>query len=84
MTLPTPAQEKLSNDAGFKANSGDSLSDDSFAYENPMGINERALVRKLDWKLLPPLTLLYLLSFLDRSNSEFSIPVLMLVICDCG
>ena len=29
---------------------------------------EKALVRKLDLRLLPPLTLLYLLSFLDRSN----------------
>ena len=32
------------------------------------GINEKALLRRLDLKLLPPLTLLYLLSFLDRSN----------------
>lgn len=32
------------------------------------GINERSLVRKLDRILLPALTLLYLLSFLDRSN----------------
>ncbi|KAK2737813.1 hypothetical protein FQN57_007371 [Myotisia sp. PD_48] len=31
-------------------------------------ISEKALLRKLDLKLLPPLTLLYLLSFLDRSN----------------
>ena len=31
-------------------------------------INKRAFLRKLDRKLLPPLTLLYLLSFLDRSN----------------
>ncbi|KAL4880894.1 major facilitator superfamily domain-containing protein [Aspergillus karnatakaensis] len=31
-------------------------------------INEKALLRKLDFKLLPPLTILYLLSFLDRSN----------------
>ncbi|KAL9604001.1 MAG: hypothetical protein Q9219_000763 [cf. Caloplaca sp. 3 TL-2023] len=31
-------------------------------------INEKALVRKLDIKLLPALTLLYLMSFLDRSN----------------
>jgi hypothetical protein len=31
-------------------------------------INEKALLRKLDYRLLPPLTLLYLLSFLDRSN----------------
>ncbi|EIN04644.1 MFS general substrate transporter [Punctularia strigosozonata HHB-11173 SS5] len=29
---------------------------------------ERALVRKVDWHILPGLTLLYLLSFLDRSN----------------
>ena len=42
-------------------------SDDSFT--NPTGVNEQALVRRLDWTLLPPLTVLYLLSFLDRSNS---------------
>lgn len=42
------------------------ISDDSVP--NPTGIDEKALVRHLDWKLLPPLTLLYLLSFLDRSN----------------
>lgn len=35
---------------------------------NVEGLSERALVRKLDIRLLPPLTLLYLLSFLDRSN----------------
>ncbi|TNY18958.1 MFS general substrate transporter [Rhodotorula diobovata] len=29
---------------------------------------EKALVRKVDWALLPGLTFLYLLSFLDRSN----------------
>lgn len=34
------------------------------------GINEKALLRKLDRKLLPALTLLYLLSFLDRSNGS--------------
>ncbi|QSZ35031.1 hypothetical protein DSL72_007894 [Monilinia vaccinii-corymbosi] len=45
---------------------GSEVSDESFA--NPSGINEKALVRKLDWKLLPGLTSLYLLSFLDRSN----------------
>jgi hypothetical protein len=43
-------------------------SGDSFT--NPTGINEKALLRKLDLKLLPPLTLLYLLSFLDRSNGS--------------
>ncbi|KAF3065913.1 High-affinity nicotinic acid transporter [Daldinia childiae] len=32
------------------------------------GINERALLRKLDLRLLPAVGILYLLSFLDRSN----------------
>src|SRR4051794_39742031 len=40
-------------------------------FTNPTGINEKALLWKLDLKLLPPLSLLYLLSFLDRSNSRF-------------
>jgi hypothetical protein len=31
---------------------------------------ERAVVRKVDWVLIPILTLLYLLSFLDRSVSS--------------
>jgi hypothetical protein len=34
----------------------------------PSSVNERALIRRLDLILLPPLTTLYLLSFLDRSN----------------
>lgn len=33
-------------------------------------INEKALLRKLDLRLLPPLTILYLLSVLDRSNGS--------------
>lgn len=32
-------------------------------------INEKKLLRKIDWRLIPPLTFLYYLSFLDRSNS---------------
>ncbi|KAL8677366.1 MAG: hypothetical protein Q9186_006201 [Xanthomendoza sp. 1 TL-2023] len=32
-------------------------------------VKDKALLRKLDLKLLPALTLLYLLSFLDRSNA---------------
>ena len=31
-------------------------------------VNEKALLRKLDLTLLPAVTLLYLLSFLDRAN----------------
>jgi hypothetical protein len=47
-----------------------SLTDDE-AYANPTGLSEKKLLRKLDLKLLPALTLLYLLSFLDRSNSTY-------------
>ena len=43
--------------------------DDGF--ENPTGIKEGALLRKLDLKLLPAVTILYLLSFLDRSNGIY-------------
>lgn len=32
------------------------------------GLDEKKLLRKLDWRLLPPVSFLYLLSFLDRSN----------------
>ena len=41
--------------------------------ENPSGIKEKTLLRKLDRKLLPAVTLLYLLSFLDRSNGASSL-----------
>lgn len=43
-------------------------SDTSLDAELTSDINEKALLRKLDWKLLPAVSLLYLLSFLDRSN----------------
>jgi len=33
-------------------------------------IDEKKLLRKLDWHLIPGLTLLFLLSFLDRSNGN--------------
>jgi hypothetical protein len=29
----------------------------------------KAILRKVDWRLIPMLTLLYVLSFIDRSNS---------------
>ena len=34
-------------------------------------INEKALLRKLDLNLLPAVGILYLLTFLDRSNGMF-------------
>lgn len=36
--------------------------------EDAANVNDAALVRKIDIRLLPGVTLLYLMSFLDRSN----------------
>lgn len=44
----------------------------SVVAESQTTINEKALLRKLDMRLLPALTILYLLSFLDRSNGMLS------------
>jgi hypothetical protein len=30
-------------------------------------VDEKALIRKIDWRLIPVLSILYLLSFLDRT-----------------
>ena len=37
-------------------------------------VNEKALLRKLDAQLLPAVGILYLLSFLDRSNGKLCSP----------
>lgn len=34
------------------------------------GVSEKSLLRKLDLRLLPAVSILYLLSFLDRSNGK--------------
>jgi hypothetical protein len=60
------ASEKYEGDSNIKNEGSRSPSSSSVA--EGVGINEKALLRKLDYRLLPPLTLLYLLSFLDRSN----------------
>lgn len=38
--------------------------------ESGYSVNEKELLRKLDFRLLPAVTLLYLLPFLDRSNGH--------------
>lgn len=44
-------------------------SQEAFGSESkPTSVDERALLRKIDLHLIPWLTLLYLLNFLDRSN----------------
>lgn len=57
------AQEKIQSIS--PTGSHDGLEPISFS-----GIKEKSLLRKLDRKLLPAVTLLYLLSFLDRSNGD--------------
>jgi hypothetical protein len=59
-------EKTSSKRASFPVNSN-SLSQSSLE-GGQFDINEKALLRKLDYRLLPPLTILYLLSFLDRSN----------------
>ncbi|KAF7299548.1 hypothetical protein HMN09_00960000 [Mycena chlorophos] len=47
----------------------DSASESQVELESPIDASaDRALVRKIDFRLIPILTLLYLLSFLDRTN----------------
>ncbi|KAF5632340.1 tartrate transporter [Fusarium sp. NRRL 25303] len=54
--------------ADLKNDSPPDLSDEAGTIDSSSQINEKALLRKLDLKLLPAVGILYLLSFLDRSN----------------
>jgi hypothetical protein len=67
---------KVAHDAGFDDKKVFSPSDSGEeGTVDVSGISEKSLLRKLDLKLLPPLSLLYLLSFLDRSNGMFLFPI---------
>ena len=63
MPQDTENQEVLSNENG---------ENDVTALYNPhvdvSGVDEARLVRKLDWRLIPWLSFLYLLSVLDRTS----------------
>lgn len=51
------------------------------AHVDVSDIDEAKLVRKIDWRLLPWLSFLYLLSFLDRTsigNAKVRWPILLL------
>lgn len=68
MADPAPENEKkYDQSADGDAARSPSESD---VEQDTSGINEKALLRKLDYKLLPAVSVLYLLSFLDRSNGE--------------
>jgi hypothetical protein len=62
-----------SDDQGKNMDTGVVSSDKAgeAGYNSPTsthGIDEKKLVRKIDWRIIPGVVLLYLLSFLDRSN----------------
>jgi hypothetical protein len=44
--------------------------------EEVASINETSLLRKIDLHLLPAVGILYLLSFLDRSNGKLTAPMI--------
>jgi hypothetical protein len=48
-------------------------SDDALEASVPGSVNEKGLLRKMDLRLLPAVSILYLLSFLDRSNGELAL-----------
>lgn len=65
-------QEKKVHEEGDRASS-EQIQDNAQvplynAYVDISGIDEKKLVRKIDWALIPWLSLLYLLSFLDRTS----------------
>lgn len=65
-TINTEAPEK-----GGAATSGPGYSPSESELEDTGLINENLLLRKLDGRLLPAVGILYLLSFLDRSNGTW-------------
>lgn len=69
----------VANAAAKEKDAAESPSSSSIA--EAAGINEKWLLRKLDYRLLPPLTLLYLLSFLDRSNGVYTNSLAFLSFC---
>lgn len=63
------ASKDVEDKSGKLEPPGASTISDSDIEEVPVGeVNERRLLRKLDLRLLPAVSVLYLLSFLDRSN----------------
>ena len=63
------AEDDKHNKAALSPLSGSEEGQDAY-----IDISEKALLRKIDLKILPAVTLLYLLSFLDRSNGWLSKP----------
>ncbi|KAI9800755.1 MAG: hypothetical protein M1833_003172 [Piccolia ochrophora] len=67
-SLAEPREPTVAKDAFPNEKPPLDLPSSNDSLETASTVNEKALLRKLDLTLLPALTLLYLLSFLDRSN----------------
>ncbi len=76
MSAPVPEKPVVEKPVATETEPGRSPSDSDGDEANT--INEAALVRKLDRRLLPAVGILYLLSFLDRSNGICHFPIAFL------
>lgn len=62
------ADDKRIEDVGEKKEGSDSeLEANAIDYDGP---EARRILSKVDWRLVPILSLLYLVAFIDRSNSK--------------
>lgn len=66
-TMAEPSVDYRDDQKARQIHNGSSSSDNE-ELGSAVNINENALLRKIDFRLLPAVGILYLLSFLDRSN----------------
>jgi hypothetical protein len=71
LKLGAEGQERRIDDVGEKREVSDSeLEATAIDYDGP---EARRILAKIDWRLVPVLSLLYLVAFIDRSNSKASL-----------
>lgn len=64
------------HDAEHALSDSDTTTEEQQVLAQTSEAEEKRLLRKLDLRLLPAVSILYLLSFLDRSNGIFFFPFL--------
>lgn len=62
---------EMSSDSDFKAEAAQKTDHVSPTIETFDEIEEKKLIRKIDWRLLPILGALYSISFIDRGNVRY-------------
>jgi hypothetical protein len=71
MKVGAEGEERRIDDVGEKREMSDSeLEATAIDYDGP---EARRILSKIDWRLVPVLSLLYLVAFIDRSNSKASL-----------